>query len=195
MVVVEFTAEGFDHQVVVFALGQPGDGDAADDAGSGDVDGEAAAMSGVVGVGQPVSLAQGSVVELEIDADLIGAAMETGDHVRFALDPTGIVRGGAGQGGVEERLVRLAEAANVDNDGVAAGNGEFAQGTAKTPGGFGIEGGEDKLRFLPGDGDEIVIERHGCSIVHTQALRKMECGWRASGGHLPGLLAVTAATL
>ncbi len=51
MVAAEFDAEGFDDEVVVFALGEAGDGDAADDAGSGDVDGEAAAVGGVVGVG------------------------------------------------------------------------------------------------------------------------------------------------
>ena len=47
----EGEAEGFDDEVVVVALGQAGDGDGADDACAGDVDGEAAAVGGVVGVG------------------------------------------------------------------------------------------------------------------------------------------------
>ena len=52
VVATEFDAEGFDDEVVVLALGKAGDGDAADDAGSDDVDGEAAAVGGVVSVGE-----------------------------------------------------------------------------------------------------------------------------------------------
>lgn len=174
VVVVQLAADGFDDQVMVFALGQAGDGDASDDAGSGDMDGKAAAVSGVFGVGESVSLAECGVVELEIDAELVGTAVEAGDHVRFALDPAGVVRCGPGQGSVEERLVRLAEAANVNDEGVAAGDGEFTQGAAESPGGFGIEGGEDELRFLPGDGDEIVVKRHGCSIVQAKGNAEMK---------------------
>ena len=52
VVAAKLAADGFDDEVVVFALGQSGDGDGADDAGSGDLDGEAAAVGSVVGVGQ-----------------------------------------------------------------------------------------------------------------------------------------------
>ena len=61
VVAAEFDAEGFDDEIVVFALGEAGDGDAADDAGSGDVDGEAAAVGGVVGVGKVVAVGEGAV--------------------------------------------------------------------------------------------------------------------------------------
>ncbi len=160
---MEFVAEGFDDEVVVFALGQAGDGDAADDACSGDVDGEAAAVGGVFGVRQRVFFGDRCVVVLEVEAQLIGAAVEAGDHVRFALDPAGVVGRGAWEGGVEERMVRMAETADVDDDGVATGEGEFAEGGAEAPCGFGVEGGEDKFRFLSSDGGEVfrgVVEGH-----------------------------------
>ena len=57
----EFEAEGFDDEVVVVALGQAGDGDRADDACAGDVDGEAAAVGGVIGVGEVVAVGEGAV--------------------------------------------------------------------------------------------------------------------------------------
>ena len=158
VVVAEFVAEGFDDEVVVFALGQAGDGDGAEDARSGDVDGEAAAVGGVVGVGQGVFFGERGVVVPEVEAELVGAAMETGYDVRFALDPAGVVGRGAGECGVEERLVGLAEAADVDDDGVAASDGELAQGEAEPPCGLCVEGGEDELGFLPGDQGEVFRE-------------------------------------
>jgi hypothetical protein len=122
----EFEAEGFDDEVVVVALGQAGDGDRADDAGAGDVDGEAAAVGGVVGVGETVAFAEGAVVLLEREADGVRAAMEAGYDVDLALDPAGVVRRSS-ERGVEERLMRLAEAADVDDDGLLAGDGQFAE--------------------------------------------------------------------
>jgi hypothetical protein len=47
----EGEAEGFDNEVVVVALGQTRDRDRTDNARARDMDGEAAAVSGVVGVG------------------------------------------------------------------------------------------------------------------------------------------------
>jgi hypothetical protein len=123
VVLVEFEAESFDDQVVVFALGQAGDSDRTNDACAGDVDGEAAAMSSVVGVGKVVAVAKGAAGLLERKADGVGGAVETGDNVRFPLHPALIVRCGAGKRGVEERLVWLAEAADVDDDGLFAGEG------------------------------------------------------------------------
>ncbi len=87
----EGEAEGFDDEVVVVALGQAGDGDRADDACAGDVDGEAAAVGGVVGVGEVVAVGEGAVGVLEGEADGVGAAMEAGDNVGFTLHPAGIV--------------------------------------------------------------------------------------------------------
>ena len=95
----EGEAEGFDDEVVIFALGEAGDGDCADDAGAGDVDGEAAAVGGVVGVGEVVAVAEGAVGLLEHEADGVGWAVEAGDDVGFALDPAGVV------GGVPPRAV------------------------------------------------------------------------------------------
>ena len=59
----------------------------------------------------------------------------------------------------------MAEAANVDDDGVAAGDGEFAEGGAQAPCGLCVEGGEDEFCFLPGDGGEVVGEGHGLFLL------------------------------
>src|ERR1700679_1378959 len=55
---VEGEADGFDDGVVFFGLREAGDGGGADDARAGDMDGEAAAMRGVVGVGETITLGE-----------------------------------------------------------------------------------------------------------------------------------------
>ena len=155
VVEAEFAAESFDDEVVVFALGEAGDGDAADDACSGDVEGEAAAVGGVFGVGQRVFFDERGAVVFEVEAYLIGAAVEAGHGVRFAFDPAGVVGRSSCERGVEERLMRVAEVADVDDEGVAAGDGEFAEGGAEAPCGFGVKGGKDEFRFLSRDGGEV----------------------------------------
>lgn len=120
MVFLEGEAEGFDDEVVVFALGEAGDGDCTDDAGACNVDGEAAAVSGVVGVRERVAFGKLPTLLLKKKADGVGGAVEAGDDVRFALDPAGVV-GSSSECGVEEGLVGLAEAADVDDDGLFAG--------------------------------------------------------------------------
>jgi len=127
MVALQFEAEGFDDQVMVFALGQAGDGYAADDARSGDLKGETAAVGSVVGVRKGVFFGECGVVVLKIKAELIGAAVEARDDVRFALDPAGVVGSGSGERGIEEWLVRVAEAANIDNDALATGDCQVAE--------------------------------------------------------------------
>jgi hypothetical protein len=161
VVAAEFEAEGFDGEVVVFALGEAGDGDAADDSGAVDVEGEAAAVGGVVGVGEAVAFGEGAVVLLEREADGVGAAVEAGDYVRFALYPAGAVGGGSGEGGVEEGLVRLAEAADVDHDGLVAGDGQLAEREAEAPGGVVVEAREVEFGLLTGDGGEVFGDCHG----------------------------------
>ena len=151
VVEVQLEAEGFDDELVVGALGQAGDGDAAEDAGAGDGEREGAAMGGVVGLGEGVLFGEGGAAFGEGEADGVGAAVEAGDDVRFALDPAAVVRGGAGEGGVEELLERGAEAADVDDEAVVALDGEAAEGVAERPGGVGVEGGEGELALLLGD--------------------------------------------
>jgi hypothetical protein len=160
VILFQFEAESFDDEVVIFALGQAGDRDAADDAGAGDVDREAAAVSGVVGVGQVVAFAEGAVGLLEPEADGVGAAVEAGDYIRFALNPAGIVWSGASEGGVEEWLVWLAEAADIDDEGLVAGERQFAEALAETPGGVVVEAGEAKFCFLTSDGGEVFCDGH-----------------------------------
>jgi len=160
VVLFQFEAESFDDEVVIFALGKAGDGDRADDSGAGDVDGKAAAVSGVVGVGEVVAFVEGAVGLLECEADGVGAAMEAGDDVRFSLHPAGIIWGRAGESGVEERLVGLAEAANIDDERLVAGGGQFTEALAETPGGVVVEAGEAEFRFLASDGGEVFGDRH-----------------------------------
>ena len=155
----EGEAEGFDDEVVIFALREAGDGDCADDAGAGDVDGEAAAVWGVVGVGEVVAVAEGAVGLFEHESDGVGWAVEASDDVGFALDPAGVV-GGSAESGVEERLVGLAEAANVDHDGLLAGECELAEADTETPCDVIVEVGEEEFGFLTGDGGKVFCDRH-----------------------------------
>jgi hypothetical protein len=161
VVFFEFEAEGFDDEVVVFALSESGDSNGADDAGAGDVDGEASAVGCVVGLGEVVTVAEGAVGLLKGEADGVRRAMEAGDDVGFALDPALVVRSGAGKGRVEELLVRLAEAADVDHDGLFAREGKLADAEAETPGGVVVEAGEAEFSFLTGDLGEVFCYRHG----------------------------------
>ena len=96
--------------------------------------------------------------------------MKAGDDVGFSVDPAGVFGRGAGKGGVEEGLVRLAEAADVDDEGVAAGEGELAEGKAETPGSVVVEGGEEELGFLAGDDGEVFGVVGG--VVHVGFLRR-----------------------
>ena len=179
MVFLEEGAEGFDDEVVVFALGEAGDGDGSEDARAGDVDGEAASVGGVVGFGESVFLGDGEAGGFEGEADGVGAAVEAGDDVGFAVDPAGVFGRGAGKGGVEERLVGLAEAADVDDEGVVAGEGELAEGEAETPGDVVVEGGEEKLGFLAGDEGEVFGRVGGVGHVgflHLELSPGGKCG-------------------
>src|SRR5258708_19148565 len=90
-VFVELEAEGFDDEVVVFALGEAGDGNGADDAGGGDVDGEAAAVSGIVSVGQRVAFGKLPALLFEKKAAGVGGAVAASHDRRFVLDPAGVV--------------------------------------------------------------------------------------------------------
>ncbi len=122
VIAMEFEAECFDDEIVVFALGESGDSYGADDSCACDVNGEAAAVGGVVGVGEVVTVGEGAVGLFEEEADRVGGTVEAGDDVDLALDPALIVGGCSGEGGIEERLVRLAEAADVDDDALFAGD-------------------------------------------------------------------------
>jgi hypothetical protein len=148
---VEGEAESFDDEVVVLALREAGDGGGADDAGAGDMDGEAAAMRGVIGVGETITLGEMTALLFEEEADSVGGSVKAGYDVDFALNPAMAVGGGTGEGGVEEWLVRLAETADVGDDALIAGEGEVAEGLAEGPGGVVVEGGEAEFSFLSGD--------------------------------------------
>lgn len=82
--------------------------------------------------------------------------MEAGDGVDLALDPAGVIGGGAGSGSEEELLVGGAEAANVDDEAVMAGDGEFVEDRAELPGYVGVEAEEVEGLLLVGDAGEVV---------------------------------------
>ena len=158
-------AKGFDDEVVVVALGEARDRDGADDAGVGNVQGEAAAVGGIVLFGEVVALAELASGLLEQAAHMVGALVKARDGAGFAADPAGIVGRGAGQGAVKEWLVGVAEAADVDDEGLAARDGQLAEQGAELPGDFGREGVEGEGGFLKGElGDilrDVLGDGHG----------------------------------
>ena len=126
-------------------------------------------MGGVVGGGESVFFGDAEAGGLEVEADGVGAVVEAGDNVGFAVDPAGVLGRGAGEGSVEEGLVGLAEAADVDDEGVVAGEGELAEGKAEAPCGVVVEGGEEEFGFLAGDEGEVFGVVGG--VVHEGILR------------------------
>lgn len=96
--------------------------------------------------------------------------MKTRDDVDFAADPFGLIGNGAGKGAVKELL---AEAANVDDEIVAAGESQVAESRAEIPGGGFVEYFEDELGFLMGDGSEIVVCGHGWNVLLRGGVRFM----------------------
>lgn len=103
--------------------------------------------------------------------------MEAGDDVDFALDPTLVVGRGAGQCGVEERLVGLTEAADVDHDGLLAGEGEFAEAEAETPGSVVVEMREMEFGFLAGNCGEIFGDGHMVDASVEEGIKTR--GWQS----------------
>lgn len=157
IIFVEFEADGLDGEFVIVALGQAGDGDAADDACALDANGEAAAVGGVVDGGEPLFFFERGVRAGELATDGVRAAVEARYDVDFAADPLGLIGDCAGKRAVEELL---AEAADIDGETATALDGERAEARAEVPGGGFVEGFEDKFRFLAGDGGEIVVGIH-----------------------------------
>ncbi len=86
--------------------------------------------------------------------------MKAGDDVALALDPAWIVGCRAWEGGVEEGLVGVAKAADVDDDGVLASGGQVAKAETETPGGVVVEAGEAEFGFLSGDDGEVFGDGH-----------------------------------
>src|SRR5437764_113792 len=96
---------------------------------------------------------------LQRQADGVGTAMESRNNIGLTLHPAGIVRRPA-ERRVEERLVRLAEAADVDDDDLLAGQGEVAKAHAETPGRVVVEAWEAELGFLTCNDGEVFGESH-----------------------------------
>jgi hypothetical protein len=146
---------------MIFALRKTGDGDRSDNSGMENMQGEAASVSGIVGVVEGIFLFESDIALRKVEANLVRAAVETGDNVGFALHPTGVIGRGTGECGVEERLDRLAEAPNIDDESMFAGYGKIAEQCAETPGVLAVEVWKAKLCLLVDDTSEICGRGHG----------------------------------
>jgi hypothetical protein len=154
----EVLGDGGDDEVVVVALGEAGEDDGAGEGGggvAGEPEGEASAVGGEVGFREVVGGFQGGVVEGELAAGGVRAAVEAVDGVALAADPVGLVGLGAGGGAGEEEL-----AVALDFYCAACGQGEevCAEERAELPCGAGVEGGEAQESFLLGEDGEVLLE-------------------------------------
>lgn len=154
----ERATKGLDHQFVVGALRQTGNGDAANNACASHCKRECAAVRAIVGKGKALALEKRFSLELFLQADGVGAAVEACDGVRLSAGPLNIVWSGSVHRGVKERL---SEAANVDHDGERALACEEIKLCPKLPRGAGRELWENELTFLESNVFEVFGEVHG----------------------------------
>ena len=89
---------------MVFALGEPGNRDDADDPGALDMHGKTAASSGELALVDERRLGEAAAVDLALQAEVHRAVPESQHGTNLALDPRIIVRCRAGQRSVEELL-------------------------------------------------------------------------------------------
>jgi len=94
--------------------------------------------------------------------------MKAEGDVAFAAHPFGVIGGGAGQRGVEERLRWTTD---IDDDGVATFQREGTETRAELPGGLFVEGDALELTFLKGDEGEIVGKGHNGLVFWGDAFR------------------------
>jgi len=114
--------------------------------------------------------------------------MVTGDDVRLAAGPAGVVGRGAREGSVEERLDGAAEAADVDDDGVRPSDGQIVEHGAEGPCGGGVEVREGEGLFLMEEAGGEVGGRHELQSTET-VLPDVPT---ARGAAIPGFLLVVA---
>lgn len=156
VVPTEFDAKGFHDQFVIGALRQSGDGHCGDQACLLHADREAATVTGVVD-GRKATGFEAGLFLFEIEADGVRTAEKTEDDVAFAADPIGIVRSGAGECSVKERLVG---AAHVDDDRQNAFRCHDVQAGADVPRGLFGEFRKDEIPLLQSDAGQVVGNRH-----------------------------------
>ena len=112
IVAAQHRAQRLDHQVVIVALRQAGDGDAADDARAFHDQRERAAVGRIIGDGKPIAFEQRGAFRFLGHADGVRAAMEARDHVALAAHPFDVIGRGAFERGIKQRLP---ETAHVDH--------------------------------------------------------------------------------
>ena len=153
----ELGGQGVDDDGVVDPLMQAAGDDGADAAGSGEQDGKASAVHGVVGEGEAVALFNCFAVEFQLQADGVGGAAEAHDDVAFAANPVQLAGWRAFGCGEEEGATGDLD---LEGHGGAAGEGIGAEAAAELPGGVGAEGRELKLAFLNRNSCEIGLNTH-----------------------------------
>lgn len=122
-------------------------------------------MAGVIGDGQAPSFKQGGLALFQVEADSEGTAMETENDIAFAAHPLGVVGCSSRKCRIEERL---GGAADIDDKGVGALDGERAEAGAETPRRFFVEGGKTELALLEGNACEVVRDGHGRGTTKVQ---------------------------
>ena len=145
IIAAQQSAQRLHHQLVIFAHGQSGNGDAAHHARACNGERKRPAMRGIVGERQALALGKGDAFHLLANTDGIGTAMEPRHHIALAPHPFRVVRRGA----VHRRVKQwLTEPAHVDHDREAALMRHGAQTRPQVPRNFGIQPRKHQLSFL-----------------------------------------------
>src|ERR1035437_8059680 len=112
-------------------------------------------MRGVVG--QRQAFGKTLVLRLQLQSNRIGTAMEARDHVALAPHPFDVIRGGAFESGVEERL---SETAHVDHDLEVAILSQRSQAKAQVPSQRRVESLQLQLPLLHRNLFQIFAQSH-----------------------------------
>ena len=106
---------------------------------------EAAAMAGIIGNRQSVTIKEVGFLFLHLPPYGIGTTMKASRYIAFAAHPLHIVGSSAGQRGIEERLP---ETAHVDHQAQLAGNCQRSNMSSEPPCRIFVKAGKLKLFFL-----------------------------------------------
>lgn len=136
IIAAEDGAKGFDGKLVIGALGEAGDGDAAYDAGALNRERKRSAVGSVIGHGKALRFIDGFVLDFLDEPEGVGTAVESRDHIALAAHPLGVIGRGALKGRIEKRLT---EAADIDDYGETALYGQRSEERAELPGSLDIE--------------------------------------------------------
>ncbi len=149
---------------MVGALVEAAGDDGAYEAGAVEGEGEAAAVHGIVGEGEAVSLFDGLAGEFEVEAHGVGGAAETGDDVALAANPVCLASRSAVGGREEESS---SGELDLKGHGGVAFFGVGMEAAAEEPGSLGAEGVKAQEALLLGDDLKVALDR--CVCAHGDA--------------------------